>query len=152
MHADGVGDGLEVERAQVLHTVHKEAVLLFDDLHRDLEDGLGALIERAHQPGRGLQILRQIALGAVGSGVLRELGMIALVDQNLRQGVGVELDNEAAVWSGTHINVRHNRLHHGRAEGEAWLRIEIADLHDHLGEIFIADAADPSQRSKIALG
>jgi len=78
--------------------------------------------------------------------------MIALVDQNLRQGVGVELDNEAAVRSGTHIDVRYDRLHRGRAEGEAWLRIEVADLHDHLGEILVADAADPPKRSKIALG
>ena len=39
----------------MLHAMHKEAVLLLDDLHRDFEDGLGALIQCPHQPGRELQ-------------------------------------------------------------------------------------------------
>ena len=64
VHADGVGDGLQIERPQMLHAVHEERVLLLHDLHRDLEDGLGALIERAHQPGRGLEIFREIGFGA----------------------------------------------------------------------------------------
>ena len=45
MHADGVGDGLEIERTQMLNAVGKERVLLAHDFGRDLEDGLGALIE-----------------------------------------------------------------------------------------------------------
>ena len=152
MHADGVGDGLQIERAQMLHAVDEEPVLLFDDLGRDLEDGLGALIERAHQPGRGLQVLGEIGLGAVGPRVLGELGVIALVDEDLRQRVGVELDDEAAVGARPHIDVGHDRLHRGRAEGQARLRIETADFGDHVGEILVADAADPPQRGEVALG
>ena len=131
----------------------KKRVLLFDDLDRDLEDGLGALIERAHQPGRGLQILRQIGLGAVGLGVLRELGVIALVDQHLRQGVGVELDDEAAVRAGAHIDVGHDRLHHAskpKARPGFGLRLRIS-------AIMSARSSSPTpqmrrKRGKIALG
>ena len=64
VHADGVGDGLEIERAQMLDAVGEEGVLLAHDLGRDLEDGLGALVERAHQPVRGLQAFGEIGLVA----------------------------------------------------------------------------------------
>ncbi len=62
VHADGVGDGLEIERPQMLDAVGEERVLLAHDLGRHLEDGLGALVERADQPGRGLQAVGEIAL------------------------------------------------------------------------------------------
>ena len=39
-----------------------------------------------------------------------------------------------------------------RAEGETGLRIERADFRDHVGEIFVVDAADAAQRGEIALG
>ena len=39
-----------------------------------------------------------------------------------------------------------------RAEGEARLGIERADLGDHVGEIFIVDPAQAAQGGKIALG
>ena len=67
VHADGVGDGLEIERAQMLDAVREERVLLAHDLGRDFEDGLGALIERADQPGRGLQAFGEIGLVACRS-------------------------------------------------------------------------------------
>jgi len=62
VHVDRVGDGLEIERPQMLHAVRKERVLLTHDLGRHFEDGLGALIERANEPGRGLQTIGEIAL------------------------------------------------------------------------------------------
>ena len=62
VHADRVGDGLEIERPQMLDAVGEERVLLAHDLGRDLEDGLGALVERADQPGGGLQAVGEIAL------------------------------------------------------------------------------------------
>ena len=43
---------------QMLDAVHEERVLLLHDLGRDLEDRLGALIERADQPRRGLHRFR----------------------------------------------------------------------------------------------
>ena len=39
VHLDGVGHGLQVERAQVLDAEHQEGVLLAHDLARHLEDG-----------------------------------------------------------------------------------------------------------------
>ena len=54
--------------------------------------------------------------------------------------------------AGAHEHVGHDRLHQGRAEGEAGLRIEPADLRDHVGEIFLVDAADLPQGREIALG
>ena len=45
--------------------VGEEAVLLAHDLVRDLEDGAGALIERAHQPGGVLQAIGEIGLVGV---------------------------------------------------------------------------------------
>ena len=48
----------------MLDAVGEEAVLLAHDLVGDLEDGAGALVERAHQPGRALQAIGEI--GFVG--------------------------------------------------------------------------------------
>src|SRR5438445_8392757 len=50
-------DLLEVKRAQMRHAVGEEAVLLAHDFSGDLQDGAGALIERADQPGRVLQTI-----------------------------------------------------------------------------------------------
>src|SRR5207248_5669160 len=61
VHGDGVRDGLEIERPQMLDAVREEGVLLPHDLSRHLEDGLGALVERADEHGmaawsRGLNV------------------------------------------------------------------------------------------------
>src|SRR5665213_3016336 len=55
VHADGVGDSLEVQRPQMLDAEGEETVLLADDLAGYLEDGLGPLVEALHQPGGGSQ-------------------------------------------------------------------------------------------------
>src|SRR5215207_8106893 len=70
VHADGVGDGAQIERAQVLYAVGEERVLLAHDLARDLDDGARPLVERADQPGGILQ-----AIGEIGFflGVARRL-------------------------------------------------------------------------------
>ena len=49
-------------------------------------------------------------------------------------------------------NVGHNLLHDRRTEGEAGLRIEPPDLGNHIGEIFVADAANHLQGSEVAPG
>ena len=53
VHADGVGHGLQVQGAQVLHPEGQKGVLLANDLAGDLQNGLGALIQALHQPGGG---------------------------------------------------------------------------------------------------
>src|ERR1051325_9486771 len=49
--ATGTKDqGLEIERPQMPHAAGEEAVLLADDFGGHLENGVGALFQRAHQP------------------------------------------------------------------------------------------------------
>ena len=78
--------------------------------------------------------------------------MVALVDQNLGQRVGIELDDEAAIRPQAHEHVRHDRLHQSGAEGEARLGVEFANFSDHVGQVFLAHAADAAQGREIALG
>ena len=86
----------------MLHAVGEEAVLLAHDLGRDLEDGRGALVEALDQPvgGRRQSRGRSCVLGARRRCVT--LRVVAAVDQHARQGVGVELDEPAAVGRGAH--------------------------------------------------
>ena len=110
MHLDGVGHGLEIQRPQMRHAMGEEAILLAHDLGRDLQDGAGALIERAHQPGRVLQAIGEIGFVAVLADRLRQFGIVGLVDQDPRQRVAVELDMPAAVGARPHIDVGHHGL------------------------------------------
>ena len=152
VHLDRVRHRLEVERAQMCHAVGEEAVLLAHDLGRHLEDGAGALIQRAHQPGGVLQAIGEIGFVAVLADRLRQLGVIDLIDQHARQRVAVEFDVPAAVGSGPHIDIRHHGLGAGRTEFQARLRIEAANFADHVGDVFVVDTAEFSQRGDIALG
>ncbi len=52
----------QVERPQMLDAVGEEAVLLADDLFRDLQDGARALIEAFDEPVGGLQALEKVVL------------------------------------------------------------------------------------------
>src|SRR5215471_12309050 len=105
--------------------------LLADDFGCDLQDGTGALIERAHEPCRILQAVGEIGFVAILADRLGELGVIGLVDQDARQRVAVELDMPAAVGPRPDIDVRDHGLHPRRAEFQSRLRIEAADFTDH---------------------
>ena len=133
-------------------TMGEEAVLLAHDFGRDLQDGAGALIQRADQPGRVLQAVGEIGFVAVLADRLRQLGVIDLIDQHARQRVAVEFDMPAAVRAGPHIDVGHHGLRARRAELQAGLGIETADFTDHVGDIFVVDAAQFPQRGDVALG
>ena len=152
MHADGVRHGLEIERAQMANTVGKEGVLLAHDFGGDFQDRLGALIERSDKPGGGLQRFGEIGFCLLARGGLRDIGVIGLVHQNLRQRVGVEVHNESAIRAGTHENIGHDRLHVGGPKSQSGLGVEIADFRDHLGQVFLADTADLAQGGEFALG
>ena len=148
MHLDRVRHRLEIERPQMRHAMGEEAVLLAHDFGCDFQDGAGALIERAHQPGRVLQAIGEIGFVAVLADRLRQLGVIDLVDQHARQRVAVEFDMPAAVGPGPHIDVRHHGLHPRRAEFQARLRIETADFADHVGDVLVVDAAEFAQATR----
>jgi len=89
---------------------------------------------------------------AVLADLLRQLGIIGLVDQHARQGVAVELDMPAAVGTRADIDVGHHGLQARRAELHTGLGIEAADLADHVGDVLVVDAADLAQSRDVALG
>ena len=93
VHRDRIGDGLQVERPQVLDAMGEEPVLLAHDLLGHAQDGAGALVEALHQPVGGLQALEQVALVLVGARRLGHERIVAAIDQHARQGVAVELDD-----------------------------------------------------------
>ncbi len=100
MHADGIGNGLEVERPQVLNAVSQKTVLLAHDLRCHFQNGLGTLIEALHQPVGGLHAIGQIAALGLVAGIAGDGGEIGLVDQDTRQGVGVQFHRPAPSEAG----------------------------------------------------
>ena len=71
VHPDRIGDLAQDQRAQRLHALAKESLLLAHDLGRDLEDRHRPLVQRLDQPVRRLEPLAQIfplglAAGAAG--------------------------------------------------------------------------------------
>ena len=66
VHADRLGDRAQGQRPQLRDAVAEEAVLLRDDLGRDLDDRPGALVERLHQPVGALQAFGQPGLRLAG--------------------------------------------------------------------------------------
>ena len=130
--------------------MRKERVLLAHDLGGNLEDGLGALIERADQPGCGLQAVGQIGFVVIVLRGLRHLRMVGLCDQHFRQRVGIQLDEPAAIGPDPHIDIGHDRLHDDGAERETGLGIEPADLGDHVGDVGVVDSAEAAQAGEVA--
>src|SRR6266540_3426218 len=98
---------------QMLDAVDEKRVLLAYDLGRYFQNGFGALVECAQQPGRVLQAIGEIGLLLLVLRGLRKFGMVGLVDQHLGQCVGIEFDGEAAVRPGAHEHIRYDRLHVG---------------------------------------
>src|ERR1700730_16217700 len=80
-----------------------------------------------------------------------DLRMVMLVYQDLRQGVGVELNGKSAILSGSDEDVGNYRLDDHRPECKTRLRIEPADLSDHVGQVFIAHPANLAQGRNLAL-
>ena len=114
VHADRVGDGLQVQRAQVLDAEGQEGVLLAHDLLGDLEDGLGALVEALHQPVGRLQAVGDEGLLLLAAAPAADAGMVALVHEQARQGFGVQLDMPAAVGEPRARERRGRRLRRAR--------------------------------------
>ena len=123
------------------HATGKEGILLAHDFGGDLQDGAGALIERAHKPGRVLQAVAEIGFIAILANRFRKLGVIDLVDEHARQRVAVEFDVPPAVGAGSHIDVRHHGLCACRSELQSRFWIEPANLGDHIGDVVVIDSA-----------
>ena len=117
----------------------EEAVLALDDLGRDLEDGARPLLEAAHQPAGAGAALRDE--GAGGGVAAAHAGGVDVVHQHARQGLGVELHRPAAVGRPADVHVRHRALHRVAREAQARLRVERAQLGQHVGDVLGVDAA-----------
>ena len=78
--------------------------------------------------------------------------MIALIDQQARQGVGIQLHPPADKLIFPHIDVRHHRRRRFRAEGRAGAGGQGAKLGDHLAQILVVDAAGALQPGHVAAG
>ncbi len=150
VHAYGLGDRAQVERPQMADAVDEERVLAAHDLGGDLEDGAGALIQAARQPVGALQALRKefpvLARGGAGA----DPGIVGLIDQDARQGVGVELDEPASVCGGAHHHVGHDRVGRPARELRARFRIEAADFGQHVDQVLLVDPAQPLERREVA--
>ena len=152
MHADGVGHGLEIQRAQEFDAEGQEGILLAHDFRRHLEDGLGPLVQRLDQPA-GLG-------GAIGDkGLLHvrartggDHAVIAFVHDQARQGVRVQLDLPAAGGIGPDMHIGDHRLGRLAAEAGTGPGRQGLQLGDHLGHVLGVDPADLPQRRQIAFG
>ena len=152
MHADRLGDVAQDQRPQRLDAATEKGVLLADDFRRDLEDRGRSLVQRFDEPIGRVQPLGQIVLFGLAAGRLADPRAIPVVDQNARQGLGIELDDPAAFRLGAHQDIGHDRLGEWRVEGQPGPRIERFDLGDHLRHVGGVDAAHPDQRRDVAGG
>ena len=51
-----------------------------------------------------------------------------------------------------HEHIRHDGLHERRSERKPRFRIELADFGDHVGKVFVADAANLAKRCQVSFG
>src|SRR5262249_8588928 len=54
VHPNGFSNSLEIKWLEVGDTELQKPILLADNCRRDFQNGLGSLVERAHEPARGL--------------------------------------------------------------------------------------------------
>ena len=85
------------QRPQMRDAVEEERLLLLHDLGRDLDDRALALVERLDQPVGAGEHSDSQAFDALSCGPRRQLDIIAAVDQQARQGRGVDLDRPAGL-------------------------------------------------------
>src|SRR5690349_4716321 len=105
----------------------KETILLPDDLRRNLEDRRRTLMQGLYQPIGLLITLAQVFLVALAARRAGDLCVVAIVDENTRQRVAVQLDCPAAgLRPQQHIG--NDRLGGGAVESEAGPWIERLEL------------------------
>ena len=78
--------------------------------------------------------------------------VIALVDENARQNLRVQLDMPGAVLGRVDIDVGNHRDHRPAAVATPGLGVEPADLHDHVAKILLVNSADLPKRGEVAPG
>ena len=150
MHANGLGNVTQDQRAQMRHPVAKEPVLLADNFGRHLHDGGRALMQGLHQPVGSLQLFTHEAAFFAVAQTSPDFRDIFFIDQNPRQRIGIQLKMPVAIARSAHQNIGDHRCSHlaiGRAAGA---RIERFDLVDHVMQIIGIDTANPAQPVKFA--
>ena len=150
MHRDLLRDIAQDQRAQVANAVEEELLLPAHDLGGNLDDGVGALLERFHQPARGLEAFGEVGLLLAVAGADEGAGVEAAVDQNARQCLRVQFQYPAAIRRPAHQHIGDQRRWRGCAVIRPRLRVKAADFSHHLREVGGIDAADFLQQAQLA--
>src|SRR3546814_19094256 len=101
VHANGLGDLAQRQRAHLRDAVKEKAFLLLDNFARYLDDRALALVERTHQPLGAGKLFGQPRL-ALRRRAPGEIGMIAAVDEQAGEGGGVDLARPTLPLTGPH--------------------------------------------------
>jgi len=78
---------------------------------------------------------------------LRQCLALDFIHQHARQRVAVELEMPTAFWSWSHIYIRCD-IASAMCQTSSRLRIESADLSDHVRDVVIADPAQLRAKTK----
>lgn len=98
-------------------------------------------------------IQRDGIIALVGYALAGDAGVVPLVQEQARQGVGVQLDVPEAARPLAHEDVgRHRRRRLAAGESRAGTGRQATDLGDHVAQVFVVDPADLLQRRQIAPG
>ena len=129
VHADRVGDGLQVQRPQMLRRRLTRKASCWRTISVATFRMVWARWSRlATSQLRRLQAVGEIGLVASRCGPCRDSGVVALVDQHARQGVGVELDLAKPPSGAARTNTSGTTGCTGvGAEGETRLRVELRE-------------------------
>ena len=149
MQAHGFGHRAQGQRLQVGHAATEEAFLLADEFGGDLEDRHLPLVERLHQPARVGQLFREPALVGLPAAGLAHFGVVAAVDDEAWQCRLVQCDGPAVGALGDQ-DVGGDRGGHAAAERQPRLGVIAAQLAQHVGEVFLVDAAELAQAGEFA--
>ena len=100
-------------------------------------------MQRFDQPVGGVQPLDQIIFFGLVACRTANLGVVAFVNQNAREGFYVELDDPPAIGLRSHQDIRDHRLREWWIKGEPRLRVERLDFADHVMYVRGIDIAYP---------
>src|SRR5258708_9350657 len=126
----------------------KKSVLLLDDFARHFKYCRGALVQRLDQPVGRLHSVGHVLALAPAAGSAADPRIIAVVDEDAGQGVGVQLDNPAAVGLYAHQDIGNDWLRLRRIEGKTPARVQGLDLPDHPREAVSTDLAEAQHPRK----
>ncbi|MNL44122.1 hypothetical protein D3C87_1666770 [compost metagenome] len=132
--------------------VGEETILLAHDFRSHLENGLGPLVEALGEPvGGGQAIGEEGLLGRIAR-LLGDGRIVDAVDQNARQGFGIEFDLPGAIRTAADEDIGHHRFDRTAVESQTGLGIELADFGQHIDQVLAVAAHGLRQAGHVVLG